>query len=241
MAKPVGEEDARRGRELAEWRARYPEAWGFELEWDEELGIPLPVTRIGQTPTCGATLRNGEACRNRAGIRTAHEGVGRCFRHDTRVERAAGAWLMAHRIAEVIEVSPWDALLLTVKRAAAWVQFYHDKLAEVTDDDELRPGQPAHAWLEGAERSTTALARFSKMAVDAGVARLLVERAQAEGELIARVLNSAIAEAGLDEGAEDRLRTALRAALLREDTRTASAPLSLGDASSDGEDVTEVD
>lgn len=211
---PVGPEDQKRGRELAEWRLRYPEAWGFELDWDEELGLPLPSVRREAVTTCGARIRHGRTCGMDAGASTAHRGVGRCWAHDTQVERAAGAWAVAHRIAEALDISPWEALLLTVKRAAAWAAFYDSKLAEVDDDEALRPGGEAHDWVKAAERVNDKLARYSKMAVDAGVAQLLVTQARSEGEQIARVLNAAIGAAGLDDETERRLRVALRAALL---------------------------
>lgn len=126
--------------------------------------------------------------------------------------------MMAHLIARQLDVSPWEALLLTVKRAAAWSQFYESKLAECVDDDELRPGGTHHDWVVAYERVTDKLARYSKMAVDAGVAAMLVARARTEGETIARVLNQAIGAAGLNEEQEQALRTALRTALLEVET-----------------------
>jgi len=210
---PVSPEDAERGRAIAEWRARYPESWGFELEWDDELGVPIPVGRLEERTFCGKAMRNGRVCYVPAGTGTAHVGVGACFRHDSQVERAAGAWAVAHRIAQVLDISPWDALLLAVKRAAAWAAFYDSKLAEVTDDDELRPDGTAADWVKAAERVNDKLARWSKMAVDAGVAQLLVQQARTDGEQIVRVLNAAIAEADLTEAQEDRMRDALARAL----------------------------
>ncbi len=210
---PVSPEDAERGRAIAEWRARYPESWGFELEWDDELGVPIPVGRLEERTFCGKAMRNGRVCYVPAGTGTAHVGVGACFRHDSQVERAAGAWAVAHRIAQVLDISPWDALLLAVKRAAAWAAFYDSKLAEVSDDDELRPDGAAADWVRAAERVNDKLARWSKMAVDAGVAQLLVQQARTDGEQIVRVLNAAIAEANLTEAQEDRMRDALARAL----------------------------
>lgn len=126
--------------------------------------------------------------------------------------------MVAHRIAEALDISPWDALLLAVKRAAAWAAFYDSKLAEVEDDEELRPGGASHDWAVAAERVNDKLARYSKMAVDAGVAQMLVQQARTDGEIIARVLNTALGQAGLGEELEVRMRQALRSALLSLDT-----------------------
>lgn len=137
---------------------------------------------------------------------------------------------MAHKIAQVLEISPWEALLLAVKRAAAWAAFYESKLAEVEDDDDLRPNGSAYHWVESAERVNEKLARWSKMAVDAGVQKILIERAQTEGALIAQVMNAAIAGANLDEETERRLRAALRQALLsQESAMIAETPTSSGE------------
>ena len=237
-AKPLTEWQRETGRARAETQLAEPHAWGYPaVTWDEELGVPTPVTKGPNVLWCAGTVRDtGMPCGMRAGHLTAHPGVGNCFRHGGGVERATGAWMMAHLIARQLDVSPWEALLLTVKRAAAWSQFYETKLAECTDDEELRPGGAFHDWVVAYERVTDKLARYSKMAVDAGVAAMLVARARTEGETIARVLNQAIGAAGLDEDTEQRLRTALRAALLEVDTDDrAEASLTAGTIEPDGE------
>lgn len=236
MAKPVRMSDAEKGRALAEWRSTYPEVWGFDVEWDEELGVPIPTTRRDGTARCPSTMRRsgeGEPCRNGAGAGTSHPGVGACFRHDTRRERAAGAWTMAHKIAQALDISPWEALLLTVRRAAGWAAYYEMKMAEVEDDEELRPGGAAYHWVEAAERVNEKLARWSKAAVDAGVAQILVQRAQMEGTAIVQVLNAALAAASLDEESEMRIRAALRNALLERDVAEVAASTSPGEVAGD--------
>lgn len=201
------------GRKRGEDWLRYPE-WGYPaVEWDDELGVPTAVRRGPNAQWCPGVTKSGEPCASRAGHGTLHSGVGYCRIHDTRVDQVAGAWVVAHMIARQLDVSPWEALLLTVKRAAAWSQFYEHKLACVEDDDSLRPGGVNHDWVVAYERVTDKLARYSKMAVDAGVAAMLVARARTEGETIARVLNQAIGAAGLTEDQEQALRTALRVAL----------------------------
>jgi hypothetical protein len=138
--------------------------------------------------------------------------------------------MMAHAIARPLDISPWEALLLAVRRAAAWGAFYESKLAEVTNDDDLRPGGSAHDWVKAAERVNDKLARYSKMAVDAGVAAMLVTQARVEGEQVARALNRALAETNLDAETEARIRAALRRALveLESDSAVVSVTGSLG-------------
>jgi hypothetical protein len=213
--RPVTPEEGDDGRRIAEWMLGN-EGWGWpQLEWDPELGLAVPSLRREDVSFCGAELwKREDVCGMPAGAGTAHLGVGVCWRHDRPTERATGAWIVAHAMARIEDITPWEALLLAVKRAAAWAAFYEGKVAEVTDDEELRPGGEAHDWVAALERVNDKLARYSKMAVDAGVAAMLVQRARTEGETIARVLNAAISEAGLGEEAETRLRAALRNALL---------------------------
>lgn len=218
--KPLTESQRETGRKRAESQLRETGVWGYPaVTWDEELGVPTPISKGPDALGCSGTVwADGSPCKLHAGQRTVHPGVGNCFRHGGGAERVVGAWMMAHLIARQLDVSPWEALLLTVKRAAAWSQFYETKLAQCTDDEELRPGGVFHDWVVAYERVTDKLARYSKMAVDAGVAAIMVQQARSEGETIARVLNQAIGTAGLDEETEQRLRTALRAALLEVDT-----------------------
>jgi hypothetical protein len=127
---------------------------------------------------------------------------------------------MAHLIAQALDISPWEALLLAVRRAAAWSAFYEMKLAEVpdNDDDALRPGGTAYEWVLAAERTTQAMARYAKMAVDAGVAAMLVQQARNEGTQIAQVFNEALGSVDLTNDQEIALRSALRRALLALET-----------------------
>lgn len=117
--------------------------------------------------------------------------------------------MVAHVIAQALDISPWEALLLAVRRASAWAAFYETKLAEVEDDDELRPGGSAYDWVVALERTTDKAARYGKLAVDAGVAQMLVQKARTEGELIARALNAALAAVPLSEEQETLMRAAL--------------------------------
>lgn len=199
----------------SEWHG-WPEVRPVE---DEHIGIVEPVPGNERSMPCwhlrpqyAGTAK--EICTTPAGRGTWHDGVGRCSRHDNDDERGVAAWMMAHLIARELDVDPLQGLLLAVRRAAAWSGFYQSKLAEVTDDEELRPGGAAWDWVAGAERTTAALARWSQVAVAAGVAAMLVQQARTEGAAIARVLNASIESAGLSVEQEARMREALRRELL---------------------------
>jgi hypothetical protein len=140
--------------------------------------------------------------------------------HDkSEMGKRESALVVAHIIARTLEISPWDALLLAVRRTATWAHFYETKLAQVQDgdDDSLRPGGAHYDWVLAAERVNRDMARYAKMAVDAGVAAMLVQQAQAEGATIARVVNKALGAVDLDPLQEALIRRALREALIELD------------------------
>jgi hypothetical protein len=205
----------RSGHDLAGRRLDAPSHGWPEVDVDPVLGIPEPRARGPNVQKClgGPDWR---PCTRWAGEGTVHPGLGRCRQHEGLKERAAGAWMMAHVIARALDISPWEALLLAVRRAAAWSAFYESKLAAVQegDDDALRPGGEAYDWVQAAERVNDKMARYAKMAVDAGVAAAMVAQARNEGETIARVLNAALGVAQLSIEQEAAIRAALRQALL---------------------------
>lgn len=207
--------DRERGRKRAEdWLASA--AWGYPaVTWDDELGIPTPVVGTPDAQLCsGINYSTGMPCQWTAGAATVHPGIGNCARHDTPVMRTTGAWMVAHVIARQLEISPWEALLLPIKRAAAWADFYETKMGEAVNDDDLAPGGSHHHWVVSAERVNDKLARYAKMAVDAGVAAALVQQARSEGAQIAQVLNVALGAVEMTEEQETAIRAALRQALL---------------------------
>lgn len=129
--------------------------------------------------------------------------------------------MMAHVIASALDISPWEALLLAVRRTSAWAAFYASKLEDISNDDDLRPGGEAHDWVVALERATDKAARYAKLAVDAGVAQMMVQKAKMEGELIARALNAALGAVELTPEQEALMRAALRKELIALESQAA--------------------
>lgn len=116
----------------------------------------------------------------------------------------------AFNVAGEEEISPWDALLLAVRRRAARVRWVdsviaeilaqHRKMCEATLADDptadVNPEVPpaeAREWLRESRDEERLMTRASKMAVDAGVADAVVRRLELEGRLVTDAL-----VAGLD-------------------------------------------
>ena len=142
---------------------------------------------------------------------------------------------MAHKFAEELDVSPWEALLMVIRITAGRVRYCEAVLASATDDRELEgrmdEGEPTGVvvggandgavttgrnltwWVDTSERERDRLARVSKAAIDAGVAQLLIEKELRAGEELAgtfvKVL-SAMEAAGMTDEALDVARTVMR-------------------------------
>lgn len=97
-------------------------------------------------------------------------------------------------------ITPWDALLEEVRALAGQVAFLDWKIGSITrvgGDDALLDGGEAGAarWMEMRTDRGDRLARVSKMAIDAGVAQMLLQRVELQGELLYRAASEGIAAA----------------------------------------------
>jgi hypothetical protein len=112
----------------------------------------------------------------------------------------------SHAIAAILDVDPWEAIEVALRRAYAWSAWYNAKLATVTDDDDLRRGGAAWEWVQGAERTTESVVKYAKIAHDMGLAERRMRAIELEGAMIAQLLATTLHELGLDHEMEDRAR-----------------------------------
>ena len=177
----------------------------------------------------------GKRCPSRSGRGIwPYEGLGGpCMAHGgaKKAGRSTGAWLMAHKFAEELDVSPWEALLMVIRITAGRVRYCESVLASAVDDRELEgrvsseeptgvsengdltTGRDLRWWVDTSERERDRLARVSKAAIDAGVAQLLIEKELRAGEELAgtfvKVLNE-LEAAGMSDEALTLARTVMR-------------------------------
>lgn len=199
----------------------------------------------GYGPRCGIKVTRGEfrgqRCPQPAGQGTPHLGAGRCIAHGgaKRDGRAEGAWLVAHAFARELNISPWDGLLQAVRIAAGKVAYCEWVIGTATDDLELEgrfgrneegillhpdTGEPLGGgqmrdltfWVSKGELWTERLARYSKMAIDGGVAERMVAQVEVEAQGLARVLGAALEELEgvLNEDQMAQVRVRMRKELL---------------------------
>jgi hypothetical protein len=174
-------------------------------------------------------------------------GVGPCWAHGGArlCGRAEAGWMLAHRFAQEYSITPWEGLLKAVRIAAGKVAYTEWVMSQAKDNLELegRFGRNADGilmhpdtgellgggqlrnltwWVMKNELWVDRLARYSKAAIDAGVAERLVEIEQAHAEQVAGVLNGVInaleAEDGIDHALLGKIRAIMRGQLLQLDT-----------------------
>lgn len=176
-------------------------------------------------PKCGAKNRgNGQPCQQPAGAGTQHVGFGYCRRHggNTRSQILGAAKLEAKArslapMGPEITVDPYDALLRCIWISAGEVQYCTDRIAELADGDVLvrfREQQDGtegsyvktssdvglHAWVSARRNALDSLARYSKMAIDAGVAERQVALAERVGVMIGTLVAAVLDELELTAG-----------------------------------------
>jgi hypothetical protein len=115
-------------------------------------------------------------------------------------EKQVTIWMDALGMASTDNVSPWDALLLGVRRRATrvrWVDQVIDAIMEKHrrqcedpeyDGDPNIPPAEVRTWLSESRQEERLLARSAKMAIDAGVAVEMVRRQEVEGRIVTDAL-----------------------------------------------------
>lgn len=137
------------------------------------------------------------------------------------------AWRMGTRLKNAtgeLSVSPWDALLLEVRRAAyraAWLDQQVDAEAsrssqlehETEDADRWAGNAEVRRWTDESRKERVHLARVSKMAIDAGLAERYVQSIEADARMITQVVGRAIGVLQLTPDQQLDVSQALREAL----------------------------
>lgn len=152
---------------------------------------------------CNALTRSGRPCSHEAGWGTDHTGAGRCKMHGG--SSPSGAMAGATELARAYmdadsplpDVTPIDALLYCVQRASQRAMYARrmqrrgdgdGAFDEKQLDDQGRP----LPWSRVEAEQLRDLARFSKMALDAGVAERQVRIAERMGAAISAALEQAL-------------------------------------------------
>jgi hypothetical protein len=111
---------------------------------------------------------------------------------------AARAEAASHVAVSGIPVDPATALLRCVQLAAGQVEYASRQLSLTSDPESADPEHSSLSpWGRVQAEGMDRLARFSKMALDAGVAEKQVRIAERHGEELAKVIGAALSELNL--------------------------------------------
>lgn len=191
-----------------------------------------PSTTTPTFETCGARTRRGTACRRPAGHGTEHPGFGNCKLHFGATPNGGvhAARLEAAALGEEHDMAPHDALLWCVRIAAGEVRYFTQKVEQleaakvVVDDMRIRRHEgdassfverTSHAdlniWIRARQDAVDRLARYAKVAVDAGVQERAVRIAEQFVGDVAAAIDVILTAFGLreDPRAPEVVRTAL--------------------------------
>lgn len=208
------ERDWIKGFDLAEYRRLRSPYPPLVVELDEHK-IPVVVGKGPYVTSCAVFQDRNTFCTRYAGQGTLTPGTGPCRYHggNSYKERVGGAFVTAHAIAAILDVTSSEAIEVALRRAYAWSAWYNAKLSLVTDDDDLRPGGAAYDWVKGAERTTDYVVRYAKIAHDMNIEERHIRAIELEGAMIAQLLATTLHELGLSQDTEDRARAIMETQL----------------------------
>lgn len=190
---------------------------------------------------CGAptTGRQGGPCPRPAGFGTDHPGTGRCRRHGGGKPngiREIASEELSTLLGEPVDVDPFEALIFCVSLASQEVHWIRERLRDVTEPTHLAPvgnlGGPSKGvvgmqeefdiWIQAQQYAIDRLARYSKMAIDAGVSERMVNLAEKMGDLIAPLLQGVLSDLNLTPAQKQEAPAVVGRHLRLLETRTAS-------------------
>lgn len=174
--------------------------------------------------TCAARTRTGKPCGRARGWGTPHPGFGHCKNHGgcspsgikaaakEAAEFEAAQMNVGRGMGGLSDVEPTEALLYCVQRTAGMASYFRRKVDGLADADEVSGGELA-PWARLEVEATDRLARYCKMALDAGVAERRVRLAERMGALIAEAIERALASIQLPPAQRAKLARAVQTEL----------------------------
>jgi len=170
---------------------------------------------------CGAQRHDGEFCAQRAGWGTEHPGTGRCRWHGGQLRSglAAAAREEMRGMATPSNVSPGQALGGVLRLAAGQLVYASTQVARLRDDDLFeRAYSPAggvfklvpHHWLKLQRDVMNDVARYAKLAADAGVAEREQQLAESQTEIVADLLEKVVGSLDLTSEQREELGPSIR-------------------------------
>lgn len=153
-------------------------------------------------------------CQKTAGWGTTHRGYGHCRLHGgaspngeiyaAKIAAAANGERIARVMGLPVEVEPFQALLNTIYVTAGEVEYTTMKISELHESDAITDAAELHVWITARQDCVDRLARYAKMAMEAGVAERQVRVTEHLGGMIGKLVSAVLDDLALS--AEQKLR-----------------------------------
>ncbi len=161
--------------------------------WDRDYNNPF--TR------CRAFKKKGQSknrCKKLAGAGTGHDGYGVCRIHGGSDEIVERVWKMAFDISKELDITPWEALLLVVRKTAGRANWIDHKLEEVLRETDGNNGSVTlFNWMKESRYERKLMMSAAVAAIQSGVEERMVRQIEMEGELVTAAAIAAIDALGL--------------------------------------------
>lgn len=164
------------------------------------------VKRRATTAICGASKGPGKGlCQRQPGWGTDHLGAGKCKLHGGSTATGRKSAAVAAGVAvgnelgvimgSPLDVEPHEALLSCVQITAGEVAYMTTKVRELQSPTvKTMFGDQLDIWIKERQKATERLAKFAKLAIDAGVEERRVRLAERYGETLANLLRDVLSE-----------------------------------------------
>jgi hypothetical protein len=158
---------------------------------------PSPRSQAVARGKCGGKLHGGRegVCQRPAGWGTTHPGLGKCRNHGGSVATHAAS-AARHQAVEFMgapkDINPMDAIIWCIRVTAGEVEWLGNELVKITAKEEWFEhtvmGKQMHVLQRTRAEAQDRLVKYSKTALDLGLAERSVRLAEQFGQTIARLL-----------------------------------------------------
>jgi hypothetical protein len=171
--------------------------------------------------SCGALKSDGTECKRVAGWGTTHIGIGRCHTHsgDTpALRKNAIVQEAAQFMGAPMDINPFDAIIWCIRITAGEVAWLSTKIAEVDKEgdwfEDTHFGKQMHILQRTRADAQDRLVRYSRDAIQLGLAERAVRLAENFGVMLARLLENIAADLELSRKQKEIWPTIVRRQLI---------------------------
>jgi hypothetical protein len=171
--------------------------------------------------SCGAIKKDGAECKRVAGWGTTHIGVGRCRTHSGNAPNGRKHAITQEAVVFMgapMDINPFDAIIWCIRITAGEVSWLGLKIAEVDKEgdwfEDTHFGKQMHILQRTRADAQDRLVRYSRDAIQLGLAERAVRLAENFGAMLARLLENIAADLELSRAQKEQWPNIVRRQLI---------------------------